>query len=82
MAALSVGCIIFIPIALRIGRRPVYVVTTLIMLASAIWQAKMTNLGDMIGTNVIMGIAGSVNEALFQVTVSIGYLSLGQWRCK
>jgi MFS family permease len=77
MAALSVGCIIFIPIALRIGRRPVYIVTTLIMLASAIWQAKMVTLGDMIGTNVIMGIAGAVNEALFQVTVSICSLPWG-----
>lgn len=81
MAALSVGCIIFIPIALRIGRRPVYIVTTLIMLASAIWQAKMVTVGDMIGTNVIMGIAGAVNEALFQVTVSICYLSLRQAWC-
>ncbi|KEF62807.1 uncharacterized protein A1O9_00780 [Exophiala aquamarina CBS 119918] len=70
MAALSVGCIIFIPFALRLGRRPVYIVTVLIMLASAIWQAKMNTVGDMIGNNVIMGIAGAVNEALFQVTVA------------
>lgn len=70
MAALSVGCILFIPIALRFGRRPIYIVTTLIMLASAIWQAKMMTLGDMIGNNIIMGIAGAVNEALFQVTVA------------
>lgn len=69
MATLAVGCIIFIPIALRIGRRPVYIATALIMFASAVWQAKMQTLGDMIGTNAVMGLAGAVNEALFQVTV-------------
>jgi len=79
MAALSVGCIIFIPFALRVGRRPVYIITVLIMLASAIWQAKMYTLGDMIGNNVIMGIAGAVNEALFQVTVSVCCFAL---KCK
>ncbi|KAH7152662.1 major facilitator superfamily domain-containing protein [Dactylonectria macrodidyma] len=70
MATLAVGCIIFIPIALRIGRRPVYILTALIMFATAIWQAKMQTVGDNIGTNAVMGIAGAVNEALFQVTVS------------
>ncbi|KAF7557780.1 hypothetical protein G7Z17_g443 [Cylindrodendrum hubeiense] len=70
MATLAVGCIIFIPIALRIGRRPVYIATALIMFASAVWQAKMQTVGDIIGTNAVMGLAGAVNEALFQVTVS------------
>lgn len=69
MAALAVGCIIFIPIALRIGRRPVYLATSLIMFASAIWQAEIYTVGDMIGMNAISGIACAVNEALFQVTV-------------
>jgi hypothetical protein len=69
MATLAVGCIIFIPIALFIGRRPVYIITAIIMFISAIWQAKMQTVGDMIGTNAISGIAGAVNEALFQVTV-------------
>ncbi|KAM5350334.1 hypothetical protein ACJ41O_006839 [Fusarium nematophilum] len=70
MATLAVGCIIFIPIALRIGRRPVYLVTALIMFAVAVWQAEMQTVGDMIGANAVAGLAGAVNEALFQVTVS------------
>ncbi|KAF5011312.1 hypothetical protein FDECE_2562 [Fusarium decemcellulare] len=70
MAGLSIGCIIFIPIALRIGRRPVYLVTALIMFACGAWQAEIYTVGDMVGMNVVAGIAGAVNEALFQVTVS------------
>ncbi|KAK4944136.1 hypothetical protein LTR10_016469 [Elasticomyces elasticus] len=70
MATLSVGCIIFVPIALRLGRRPIYLITALVMLAGAIWQAKMYTVGDMIGSNAITGLAGAVNEAIFQVTVA------------
>ncbi|KIW43231.1 uncharacterized protein PV06_04354 [Exophiala oligosperma] len=70
MATLSVGCIFFVPVALRFGRRPIYLLTALIMLASAIWQAKMQTVGDMIGSNAISGFAGAVNEAIFQVTIA------------
>lgn len=68
-ATLSVGCIIFTPFALRFGRRPVYIVTSLLIFACDIWSAKMQTVPDIMLTNVIMGAAGSVNEALFQMTV-------------
>lgn len=68
--ALAVGCIFFVPLALKFGRRPVYIVTALVMTASAIWQGRAQTTGDFIGSNVLAGLAGAVNEALFQVTVS------------
>ncbi|RVX75429.1 hypothetical protein B0A52_00782 [Exophiala mesophila] len=70
MAGLSVGCLIFIPMALKFGRRPVYIATAIVMLATVTWQAKMNTAADMIASYVIMGMAGAVNEALFQVTVA------------
>jgi MFS family permease len=69
-ATLSFGCVMFTPFALRYGRRPVYIVTSLLMFVTCIWCAKMKSLGDLYGTNVMMGLAGSVNEALYQMTVS------------
>lgn len=68
--ALAIGCIFFVPVALKFGRRPVYIITALLMTASAIWQGRAQTTGDFIGSNVIAGLAGAVNEALFQVTVS------------
>ncbi|KAF4458110.1 hypothetical protein F53441_118 [Fusarium austroafricanum] len=70
MVGLATGCIIFIPIALRVGRRPVYLATAFIMFAAGAWQAETHTTGDMFGCNAIAGIAGAVNEALFQVTVA------------
>lgn len=67
--ALAVGCIFFVPLALRFGRRPVYIVTALLMTASAIWQGRSQTTGEFIAANVVAGLAGCVNEALFQITV-------------
>jgi MFS family permease len=70
-ASMSFGCVVFTPFALRYGRRPVYIVTSLLMFICSIWSAKMKTVGDLYGTNFVMGLAGSVNEALYQMTVSI-----------
>lgn len=64
------GCIFFVPLGMKFGRRTVYIVTSMLMTASAIWQGKANTIGDFIGSNVIAGLAGAVNEALFQVTVT------------
>lgn len=56
--------------ALKFGRRPIYIATALLMTASAIWQGRAKITGDFIGSNVISGLAGAVNEALFQITIS------------
>jgi MFS family permease len=70
-ASMGLGCVVFTPFALRYGRRPVYIVTSLLMFICSIWSAKMKTVGDLYGTNFVMGLAGSVNEALYQMTVSI-----------
>jgi predicted MFS family arabinose efflux permease len=68
-ASLSFGCVVFTPFALRYGRRPVYIVTSLLMFVTNIWVAEMKSLGDLYGSNLVLGMAGSVNEALYQMTV-------------
>jgi MFS family permease len=42
----------------------------MLVIVSAIWQARAKTTGDFIGANFIGGLAGCVNEALFQVTVT------------
>lgn len=78
MATLSVGCLFFVPLANRVGRRPVYLITAFFMFGSAIWQARQQTVGDMIGVNALSGLAGAVNEALFQVTVCFTISTIGE----
>jgi MFS family permease len=69
-AGLAVGCILLVPIAIIYGRRPVYIVSTIVQLVATIWQAKMQTTGDLMGTNILSGVAGSISESIVQMTVA------------
>lgn len=69
-AGLAVGCVIFIPFALKFGRRPVYIISTFITFGMAIWQAALHTYGEMLATQVISGLSGAVSETLVQMTVA------------
>ncbi|RDW82986.1 hypothetical protein BP5796_04477 [Coleophoma crateriformis] len=67
---LGLGCNIFVPFALRYGRRPVYVITTFILVAVSIYSAKIENTADLMIINAFGGLAAAVNETLYQMTIS------------
>ncbi|KKY14476.1 putative major facilitator superfamily [Diplodia seriata] len=69
-AGLAVGCIFLIPYTLKYGRRPIYILSCSLMLASAVWQAKMQTVTDLLLTNVLSGLGGAVSEAIVQMTIS------------
>ncbi|KIW64048.1 hypothetical protein PV04_09008 [Phialophora macrospora] len=69
-AGLAVGCVLFIPFALKFGRRPVYLVSFALSLAVAIWQANLRTAGDVYGANVVSGLGGSIAETICQMTIS------------
>ncbi|KIW18432.1 hypothetical protein PV08_02720 [Exophiala spinifera] len=69
-AGLAVGCVLFIPLALKFGRRPVYLVSFTMSLATAIWQARLRTAGDVYGANVVSGLGGSVAQTICQMTIS------------
>lgn len=71
---LCIGCIIFVPFALRYGRRPVYVITWFVLTAVSVWSAKTQNIGDWMAVNAIGGAAAAVNETLYQLTVRYMHL--------
>lgn len=69
-AGLTVGCIFFIPFAIKYGRRPIYIISTAIMFIMAIWSARMTTIWELYVTNMFFGFAGATNEAIVGLTVA------------
>lgn len=69
-AALAIGCVLFIPFALKFGRRPIYLFSTLVSTLTALWQAKMRGSGDLYGAMVVSGLAGSIAETICQMTIA------------
>lgn len=66
---LAMGCVLFIPFAKKYGRRPVYIVSTALMLATTFWTARMHSLAELYVCNLLQGLAGATNEAIAEITV-------------
>ncbi|PFH58103.1 hypothetical protein XA68_14148 [Ophiocordyceps unilateralis] len=71
LIGLAVGCVFFIPVAKKYGRRPIYIVSTALVTGAAWWSAFMRTSNEIILTNVIMGLAGATNETAVQMSVGI-----------
>lgn len=69
-AGLALGCVIFIPFALKFGRRSIYIVSVAGSMATSIWQGRMMTTGDLLGANLVSGLAGSIAETICQMTIA------------
>lgn len=69
-AGLAIGCIFFVPLVHKYGRRPMYIFSTLLQLVSCIWFAKTETTGDLIGSNLFSGLGGAISETIVQITIA------------
>lgn len=67
---LAIGCIFFVPLVHKYGRRPMYIFSTALQLASVIWFAQAHTRGDLIGSNLISGLGGAISETIVQMTIA------------
>lgn len=68
---LAVGCVLYIPWAKKYGRRPVYIASTAIMLATSFWTARLETLTELYIANLLQGLAGATNETIAEITVRV-----------
>ncbi|OQE36331.1 hypothetical protein PENCOP_c012G03271 [Penicillium coprophilum] len=69
-AALCIGALMFIPMVLKFGRRPVYVMSTLAQFGVAIWFAKIQTVADLMLVNAFSCLLGALAEVIVQMTVA------------
>jgi MFS family permease len=70
LAGAAVGCIFFVPFAVKYGRRPVYLLSIGLMAAVSWWTSRMNTYAELLITNLLTGIFCSVNETTVQMTIS------------
>ncbi|ORY02841.1 major facilitator superfamily domain-containing protein [Clohesyomyces aquaticus] len=69
-AGLAVGCVLFIPFVHKYGRRPLYLSSSAVQLASVVWQGKANTFGDLLGSNIVSGLGGAISETVVQITIA------------
>ena len=72
---LVIGASLFVfnPVAKKIGRRPVYLACSIIMLTGSIWGAVAKNYGSFLGSRVWGALGMAPYEILVQCTVADMY---------
>lgn len=66
---LAIGAFILIPFALKYGRRPIYILSTLAQFAISIWSAKLETVADLMLVNALSCGVGALSEVIVQMTV-------------
>lgn len=69
LAGLAVGCLFFIPLTVKYGRRLTYIVSIAVLAASSWWTAYMHTKTELMLSSLLSGLAGAINETAVQMTV-------------
>ncbi|KAJ5467094.1 hypothetical protein N7475_004846 [Penicillium sp. IBT 31633x] len=68
-AGLAVGCLLFIPFVHKYGRRPLYLISSVIQVVAAIWSASLHTSGELIAVNLLSGLGGATSESIVMITI-------------
>ncbi|KAI0836676.1 MFS general substrate transporter [Hypoxylon sp. FL0890] len=67
---IGISLFIFNPLAKKIGRRPVYVLSSIIMLSGSIWGALAKDYNSFLGSRIWSGFGMAPYEVLVQCTIA------------
>jgi MFS family permease len=69
------GCLVWQPLALQYGKRPVYLLSILATMAIMIWVPYTTSNGQWIASKVLQGFFGAPIESLCEISVTDIYFT-------
>ncbi|KAL2820094.1 major facilitator superfamily domain-containing protein [Aspergillus granulosus] len=70
IASIAVGSLIFNCLAVKYGKRPVYLITTLGMMVSCFWAAAAKSFASLVASRVICGLCMGPFEALVPASIA------------
>lgn len=69
LAGLALGCLFFIPLTVKYGRRPSYLLSIAVLAGTTWWMSEMKTNAELMINAVLSGLAGAINETAVQMTV-------------
>ena len=69
------GCLLWQPLALQYGKRPVYLLSMLATLATQVWAAHTKTNGQWIASKIVQGLVGAPIESLCEISVTDIYFT-------
>ncbi|KDQ63300.1 hypothetical protein JAAARDRAFT_202771 [Jaapia argillacea MUCL 33604] len=75
VAALAVATVIWTAISIKIGKRPVFLISTIIMMVGSVMSAYSKNYNTLLGSRIIQGAGQSVLEFLVGASINDIYFT-------
>ncbi|KAJ4291755.1 hypothetical protein N0V90_009650 [Kalmusia sp. IMI 367209] len=69
------GCLIWQPLALQYGKRPIYLLSILATLATQVWAPHTKTNGQWIANKIVQGFVGAPIESLCEISVTDIYFT-------
>ncbi|KAF2737874.1 MFS general substrate transporter [Polyplosphaeria fusca] len=69
------GCLVWQPIALQYGKRPVYLLSILATMATQVWAPYTKTNGEWIASKIVQGFVGAPIESLCEISVTDIYFT-------
>lgn len=66
----GVGCLVWMPLIIKYGRRPVYLASFTLYTGTAIWAAVADSYANQLAARIVMGFAIGAGECLAPVTIA------------
>jgi MFS family permease len=69
---MGIGNLICMPLALAVGRRPVYLASLLILIVAAVWAGYAKDYNSHLAARMMLGFAAGQSEALVPMMIQVG----------
>jgi MFS family permease len=66
----GMGTLLWMPLIVKYGRRPVYILSFVLYTACALWAGASTSYSSELASRIIMGVAAGAAEVLAPLTIS------------
>lgn len=70
IASIAVGSVVFNSLAVKYGKRPIYLATTLGLMASAFWGAEAKSFPSLVASRALAGLCMAPMEALIPASIA------------
>lgn len=67
---LGLGGLLLLPFALKFGRRPIYIISTIAQFGFSVWSAKIQTVPDLLLVNFFTCLFGGLAEVIVQMTIA------------
>ncbi|KAL1961573.1 hypothetical protein VTN77DRAFT_1425 [Rasamsonia byssochlamydoides] len=66
---MGVGNFLFVPLSIALGRRPIFLLNSMLMVASLIWAAKSESFASHLGARCLQGLSAGISDCLLPIIV-------------